>query len=228
MNSKTNHLYLHEELTLLALRDDKGTFASVWVQQAVGGAVLAELLLERRISIEDTKKALVNVIDPRPFGDPIVDECLEKLRTAKRRTSLKGWVSRLAGIKDLRQKVAQRLCARGILRNDETKVLLFFTRQLYPEIDSKPEQEIIERLREAIFTDREKIDPRTTILLSLASGADLLNETFGRKEIKIRKERIEQIVNGEMMGAATREVIAACQAAVMVAVFMPTIIATIT
>ncbi|MBI3463921.1 MAG: GPP34 family phosphoprotein [Planctomycetes bacterium] len=80
--------------------------------------------------------------------------------------------------------------------------------------------------RAAIFDDRATLDPRTVVLISLAHGAGLLDETFGRKEIKARKQRIEQIVNGELTGKATKEVIAAAQAAVMVAAFMPMIIAT--
>lgn len=220
-------LHLHEEITLLAIRDDKGTFAAGFVEHAVAGAVLAELLLDQRITIENSKKQLVDLRSRRPVGDPIIDECIDKMKTAKRRASLKTWVSRLAGIKQLRHKVARQLCARGILRNDEDKVLLLFTRQVYPEVDPKPEREIIERVQQAIFGNDRNVDPRTAVLVSLANGADLLTLNFGRKEIKGRKQRIEQIANGEVIGAATREVIAACQAAIMVAAIMPVIVTTI-
>ena len=46
------------------------------------------------------------------------------------------------------------------------------------------------------------------------------------KEIKQRKKRIEQIVNGEIAGKATKEAIDAMQAAVMVACIMPAIMMT--
>ena len=82
---------------------------------------------------------------------------------------------------------------------------------------------IVERLRSAVFTDHAQLDPRTVVLISLANGSDLLRQTFGRKEIKTRKQRIEQIANGELTGKATKEVIAACQAAVLVAAIMPAI-----
>jgi hypothetical protein len=45
----------------------------------------------------------------------------------------------------------------------------------------------------------------------------MLSEVFGRKELKSRKKRIEQIVNGELAGNAVKDVIAACQAAATVA-----------
>jgi hypothetical protein len=64
------------------------------------------------------------------------------------------------------------------------------------------------------------------VLVSLASGADLLRQPFGRKELKPRKKRIEQIANGDMTGKATKEVIAACQAAMLVAVIIPAVTST--
>jgi len=226
MMAKKESLFLYEEIMLMALRDEKGTVATGFPEQVVAGAVLAELLLENRISVEDTRKQLVDVINKRPVGDPVIDECLEKMATAKRRAALKTWVQKLAGVKNLRHKVARQLCDRGILRADEDKVLLLFKRRIYPEIDPMPEKKIIERLRTAIFTDHHRLDPRTVVLVSLASGADLLRQAFGRKEIKPRKKRIEQIANGDMTGKATKEVIAACQTALIVAAIMPAMIST--
>ncbi len=66
-------------------------------------------------------------------------------------------------------------------------------------------------MREAIFTDHSKIDPRTIMLISLANGSGLLRQTFGRKDIKTRRKRIEQLANGDLTGQATHEVIAAWQ-----------------
>ena len=220
-----NHLFLYEEIMLLALRNEKGTVATGYSEHAVGGAVLAELLLDGRIAIDDTRKQLVDIHSADPTGDPIIDECMERMTTSKRRASLKTWVSRLAGTKNLRHDVARQLCNRGIVRADESTVLFMFTRKVYPEINPVPERKIVERLRAAIFSDVIRLDPRTVVLISLANGVDLLGATFGRKEIRTRKQRIEQIINGEMTGKATREVIAACQTAAMVAVIMSASIA---
>jgi len=226
MMARDKPLFLYEEIMLLALRDEQGTIATGFPEQVLAGAILAELLLDGRISVEDTKKKLVNLLDSRPSGDPIIDECLEKMTTAKRRASLQTWVSRLAGTKNLRHKAAQRLCDRRILRADEDKVLFVFKRRIYPEIDPVPEKKIIDRLRDAIYNDHAKLDPRTVVLVSLANGSDMLRQTFGRKELKSRKKRIERIENGELTGKATREVIAACQTALIVAAIMPAMIST--
>jgi hypothetical protein len=225
----TKPLFLYEEIMLLALRNEQGTVTTGFLEYAVAGAVLAELLLDRRITVDKTRKTLVDLHNTQPTGDPIIDECMEIMKTGKRRMSLSAWVARLTGIKKLRYKVAQQLCNRGILRADEDKVLYIFTRKIYPEIDPVPEEKIVERLRAAIFSANDQLEPRTVVLISLADGADLLSETFGRKEVKSREKRIEQIINGEMTGQATKEVIAACQsAAVVAAIIMPTIMASTT
>jgi hypothetical protein len=218
-------MFLHEEVMLLALRDVEGTIApGTMYQYAVGGAVLAELLLNNSIQVEESRKKLVNLATPKQLGDPLLDECLENIRSAKRRAPLQTWVSRFAGMRNFKHRVAEGLCKRGILRADKDKVLLLFTRKIYPEINPEPERQLVERLRNAIFTDTTDVDPRIVVLLSLANSAGLLNATFDRKKLKDRKARIAQIVNGEMTGKAAKEAIDAMQAAIMVAVIMPAIL----
>ena len=224
----TDDLFLYEEIMLLALKDEEGTIASgAMYNYAVGGAILAELLLRQRITVEQSKKKkLISVIDTEPLNDSLIDEWLMKMSSAKKRSTLQTWVSKIANTKDLKHRVAIQLCHRGILKMDEDTVLLLFTRKIYPEIDPEPERLIIDRLQNAIFTDDDDFDAPTVVLLSLAKSANILPVIFGKKEIKQRKKRIEQIVNGEITGKATKEAIDAMQAAVMVACIIPAIMTT--
>jgi len=86
-----NTLFLHEEILLLALRDEEGTIASgTMYQYAIGAAMLAELLLSKRIEVEQSgKRKLVNLVSSTLLGEPLIDECLEKVASAKRRAVLK-------------------------------------------------------------------------------------------------------------------------------------------
>lgn len=222
-------LPLHEEVLLLALRDDEGTIApGTMYQHALAGAIVAELMLRQRVTAdEDDRKKRAQVIDRTPTGAPLLDECLAKMAADKPR-GLQHWVMKFSGIKNLKHRVAERLCDRGVLHEDEGTILLVFTRRIYPETDPRPEQEVVERLRRAIFTDQREVDPRTVVLLSLADAAGILKVVFDKKELKERKERIAQVVNGELMGKAAREAIQAVQAAIMVAAIMPAIITTTT
>ena len=228
--SRGESLRLHGGIMLLVLRDREGTVVSgTMYSYAMGGAVLAELLMEKRIDVEVVKKnRYARVLSPAPLGDPLIDECLAKIAGAKKRAQLQTWVTKFAQTKNLKHRVAEQLAKRSILRTDEDKVLGIFPRKIYPEVNPKPERELTERLREAIFSDIREVDPRTVVLLSLAKSADLLRLIFDKKQLKSRKTRIEQVVNGEMTGKATQEAIQAMQTAVMVACIMPAIIASTT
>ncbi len=222
-------LHLYEEVLLLALKDREGTvYATSPYQYALAGAIVAELLLGNRIGLSDPKKKRITLKDATPFSDPILDECLERIQKAKRRASLQSWVSRFSGLKRLKHRAAEQLCRRGVLRTDEGQILLIFKRKVYPEIDHGPETEITERLRQAIFTDREDLDPQTVVLVALANHADLLNKHFDKKELKGRKKRIKQITEGDAVGDATKDAITAMQAAVVAAAVIPAVITTST
>lgn len=213
-------LYPHEQLMLLALRDDKGTLESKASMHsyALGGALLAELSIHGRIRIDDTKKAMVDVADQRPLGEPVLDDCLERVVTAKRRARASTWVQRFANMKRLRHRVAAGLCRQGILRDDEDKVLLFFTRKVYPTIDPRPERELLDRLIDAVRGDAPTIDPDVALVVTVANASGLLAAHFDKATLKRRKDRLEAIADGDLVGAATKQAVQAAQQAAMAAV----------
>ena len=212
--SKSEQLALHEELVLLCLHDRKGTIISATSRFGVAGALVAELLLQELISVDmSRRRKLIDANNSRWLNEPILNECLQKIRTAKRRARLSTWVSRFADLSKLEHRIAEQLCRRGILRADEGKLLLIFKQNIYPEIDPGPERAVIERLREAIFTDTNNISPRTAILASLANASALLHPIFGRKELKPRKRRLKQLATGQLVGQGAEDAVNAAQAA---------------
>lgn len=218
-------LHLYQEITLLALRDDKGTVSIQNLVQILAGALIAELILKKKISTSEDKKRVVTLIDPAPTGDPILDECIDKLATAKRNARLQTWVGRFAAIKKLQHKAALSLCELGILKQDSDKVLLIFNRTIYPEIDPKPERVILQRLERAIFTPKINLSTEDVLLVSLADASKLLENIYGRSRLKPQRARIKQIVEGEAAGQATREAILAIQTAIiMTTIIVPAIV----
>ncbi len=218
------NLHLHEEIVLLALNDRKGTFYMRNYLPAISGALFAELLMSDRIQIEGKRK-LVNLLSREAFEDPLLDEVLEKIAGAKRRAALQTWIQRISTTPKLAHRVAQGLCRRNILREDEQQVLLLFKQKRYPEIDHGAEQRLIWKLQEAIFGINTEIEPRVVVLLALANAADLLNISFDRKELREKRKRIKSIVNGDLIGEATKEAVEAVQAAIVAAAMVPIIVA---
>lgn len=220
-------LFLHEDLMLLAFKDKEGTVTGgAMYTYAIGGAVIAELVMAQRVKIEaDRKRQLLTVVDSAALSDPLLDEWLAAITASKKRRQVSEWVGKIAGTRDLKHRVATQLCRRGILRTAEDQVLWIFTRRVYPELDPKPERELVGRLEAAIFGD-EDVDPRTAVLIGIAYNCGILPAVFDKKRLKERKSRIAQIADGSLAVGATAEAIEAMQAAIMVAVIIPTVVST--
>lgn len=226
--TENNSLSLPEEIMLLALHDDKGTTGSQSMYPyAIGGAVLAELLMRKRILLDSSKKKAVRLIHAKPLGDPLLDDCLTRVQDSGKQLAAQTWVAKFAGTKDLKHRLAMQLCDRGILKADKDKVMLLFTRKIYPEVDPRPEREMISRLRQAIFGAADHLGPRTVVLVSLAHGSGLLPMVFDKKDLKDRKDRIDRIIKGDALGTATKEAIEAVQAAIFVSCILPTVTTTV-
>lgn len=222
------NLPLHEELMLLSLKDREGTvLTGAMYHHAVGGAILAELLMSERIRFEARgKKQLVLLADGSPMGDPILDEWLQAIQEREKPRTAEDWVQRMAQMKELKHRVATELCRKGIVRVKEDKVLWIFSRKVYPELDPGPEREIDGRVERAILREKEEVDPRTAVLIALAHQTGVLKGVLNKDRLKKHKARIEEIAKGHATAEATKAAIEAMNAAIVTATLIPVMVAT--
>jgi hypothetical protein len=207
-------LRLHHELLLLCLHDEKGTnaFGSM-IETGLAGAVLGELMLEGRVETrpEGRKgKPLVTVVDHATLGDDVLDAGLRRLREATRRADLRRTVQGLARIKDIRARTAVALCRRGILREDEGRVLWLFKRRIYPTVDPAPERALVARVRAAVEDSGGEVAPRTALLVTLARTTGALKAVYSSRQIKAHGERLDALK--ELGGEGSRAARAAVEA----------------
>lgn len=228
--SKTMQLPLHEEVMLLALRDQKGTIDSKaqFYPQIVAGAIISELLLTGYIEISNDKKQLVEVIKEPLTGNDILDEALNKISEKRKAQSLKYWVTFLPGIRKLKNRIAQSLCEKGILDEVEVKILWVFSSIRFPELDSSYEDKLIARLDNAIFGEASEIDARTATLIALLKESPILSIPFDSKKLKTRKDRIEDISSGFLVSEVAAEVIQTIQSIIILTAVMPAIMVAVT
>jgi hypothetical protein len=221
-------LWLQEEVLLLALKDEKGTPHSSMYSIAMGGAMLAELLLNERLVLEEKPRKkplkpgkkpayLVAVDNPKQLADPVLDECLHRVVTSKKERSPQDWVTRFGQLKDLKRRVAVGLCRKGILREREDRILVLFRRTAYPTLDGAPERRVVDRLQDAVAGDSMDLDARTAVLVALANGTGILKHVLSKDLVKQRKDRIQEIGEGDIVGEATKAAVQAAQAAVVAA-----------
>ena len=211
-----NRLLLHEQLLLLALHDEKGTVASRggFLNLALGGAMVVELLISGHIQLvpRGKKSPLVELVHDEPTGDALLDAALEKLRKSKRRASITTWVSRLSGIRKIRDLAALHLCETGILASRERKILGIFPSTAYPELDHRPEEELIGEIHRVVTTDCDDYDESIALLITIADAANMLSVAIPRRELKQYKSRLKYIAENSPFpetGKATADAVAA-------------------
>ncbi|MEM7601998.1 MAG: GPP34 family phosphoprotein [Verrucomicrobiota bacterium] len=209
-----NRLHLYEEFMLLALHDDKGTVQIPYIEFGVAGCFLAELLMEGKLSMDDSYRKVISVKNDEKTEDPLLDDCMRMISESRKNRPLSYWISKLCRQPDLRHRIAGQLCRRQILRGEEETVLLFFTRRIYPELNPVPEREIVDRIRGTLEGDSSSIDEGTVLLISLVVRTGLLRQTIGKSEAKALKKRIKELTSEESVGKVTGQVIAGVTAAV--------------
>jgi len=219
-------LHLYEELLLLALRDDKGDVpGSAWCKQAIAGALLAELMLEERLSLSADGKT-VQVCKTDPMGDALLDESLALVRDQEKPWSLEKWMAKYASFSKLAERAAQGLCEKGVLSEKRSRVLWIFESCKFPELNHEPERLLLERLERTIFSDSKDVDARMRITLSLADKTGLLALHFDKNELKARREHLDALLEDEDLGLFAKRAIEAITAAIMVSTIIVPIVAT--
>jgi hypothetical protein len=209
MGGTPRELFLHEEIMLIALRDQEGTvpIAASGYPYAIGAAILCELVLRGLITLKETNaRTLVTATGSRAALDsPLLAECFRRIRKAPRRTTADRWIVRFASTHKLKHRVAKGLVEKRVLRADTVRFMLAFKVRIYPELDHEPEQAMLERLRQAIFDAAEDVSPRTAALVALTHSAGLLSIPFDKKELRSHKERIIDILRGKIFADADHD-----------------------
>ena len=188
-----------EEIVLLALDDKTGKFVDLpplAMDQALAGAALLELAFQNRI---DTDLTHLSLVSPKPTGEEMLDPLLEKIVTAKD------------------EKVLRRLVQRGILKQEEKKILWVIPGRRYPMVDDQEEREVRKRIR-SVVVDGEVPGPRDVVLVSLASACQLLRSVFTDADLLKYSARIAEVSKMDLIGRAVSKSVAEVQEAVMRAV----------
>lgn len=216
---------LAEDLLLLGLDNEKGTVSwdhSLALKYGLGGAILMDLLLQEKIDVVDQA---VTVRNPAPTGDTVLDAALERIRTASKAHGAKHWVKALGDGSDVKDQLARRLVAQGVLSEETHTYLRVLHQTRFPTSDSGPETSLRDHLREVVLAGAAP-EPRTLMLLSLAHVCHLGDVLFSKTEHNEGQRRITELVEGEQFGTAVGKAIAetvAATAAVTASVFSVTV-----
>jgi hypothetical protein len=182
-------LTLHEQILLLALTERDGSLLNdTRFDVALGGAILAELLLNGYAELEPGEgHPLVTPTRRKRTGDPVLDEALVEIHTATRRTTPERWVRRFAESRDMHLEVARQLCRKKALEEHEGRVRLIFRRTVFVTVDPERHEEVLDGIRAAAF-ENGKVDVRDAALAALADAGSLIEAVFEEGAMKGRKD----------------------------------------
>ncbi|MYH42033.1 MAG: GPP34 family phosphoprotein, partial [Chloroflexi bacterium] len=203
---RTIKLRFAEEIILLLLDDEDGTFARVpraSLDYALAGGVLMELALENRI---DTDLDRLVVLDATPLGDDLLDPTLAEIASDEGGDA-RYWVQRTANrSEEIREQVLARLVERGILERRDERFLWVFRSRRYPVIEGEAEREVKLRIMEVLFSDVIP-DPRDVVIISLAHACGIFDRLLSRQEVQSASARIEQVRKLDLISQAMSQVI---------------------
>jgi len=207
-----------EDLLLLLLDDESGKLQGTsFIEIALGGALLLELSTRGAVALTDKqtfRQQKVLAIDV-PLLPPLLADALADIDD-KERTAI-SVISRLG--RHRKPVLLERLEARGILRSKNDKVVGLFPRTRWPAEDSRHEDEVRRKIRQALIAQHPG-DERTGALLSLLSAMGIASKVIEIDGISKRdlNKRAKVISEGTWASEAVRDAVAASQAAILAAV----------
>lgn len=200
-------LSIAEEMLLLLLHDDDGTFIRLpdWsIRYALSGSVLMELAELGRI---DTDLERLFVVSEEPVDNELVNSLLHEIIREENDQNIRFWVERTAvHAEAIREHALNSLIEKGILEKREQKVLWVFRSRKYPIIDGRAEKEVKLRLFEVLLSDALP-SPRDVVILCLSHACGILNEILPRHELDRALDRIEQVRRLDLIGQTVAKAI---------------------
>lgn len=222
-------LNLIDQLTLLALDDDKGTLLadSTSYSYAIAGALVMELALDERIDLSGEKVVLK---DKTKTNDKIVDTYFEAIIESKKERKINYWVEKFGNKADkIKRDTIDKLIDNRILEKKEDKILWIFSYSKYPAQNSRPENQLRKRLYD-IIVNSHRPELKEIMLLNLIESCSLGKEVFGKEQVKTFKKRLKSINEydhlGDSISKSVKEICEAINA--MLIIMIATSVATTT
>lgn len=211
-NVERKGLTLLAEHILMLLYDaetGRPLFNSHEIDLILGGAVMADLIVQRRLELTEpnriTKNRTVVVVDTTPTGDRILDEALERI-AARRSTRSHVVVSRIS--KGVRDQLLERLAGRGLLVSDVRRLAGILPVKAWPAVDTSNTLKLRRDLQNVLVGEKQPT-PQEAAIISLLFAARRTRKVLGNPELDHRelKQRAKAIAEASPAAEAVRQAI---------------------
>jgi hypothetical protein len=198
-------LMVFEEVLLLSIHQEKGTFIGWAVDRlraGVVGGVLAELALMGRIQASDNHR--LRVLSDDPTEDELLNGVLNTLKESEKERKFGYWIDALNHDPDkFRKQIVERLIQKGLVAQEEDHLSWVVPSPLHKDLKASSKYYLNNRLRTIILA-QGKFEGRDIALLSVMRGCNLLDLIFLRDERRYASRCInELVVRGAMKDSLT-------------------------
>lgn len=213
------NLNLVDQLCLLALDDEKGSFVADSLSFAYGlaGAVILELSLQEKIKIREKK---IEINTHKKCNDDLLDHFLDQIRNSKKKRELQSWVKIIGEkLSYIKEETVKKLIDDGILTKKEEKILWVFSVDKFPTKNAKPENELRKRLNDILLNDRS-LELKESMLISLIDMCSLNKEVYGKEGAKQCKKKIKEIIENAQLSSDVGKVVKEIHDALMMVIVL--------
>lgn len=200
-----------EEVTLLLFDETSGTFSRVPHFPrifALGGSVLLELVLEKRI---DPDAEHLSVVDVKPLENELLNPLLNRIARADQVHNAAHWVRDAAShAEDTFKRSLICLVERGILAKQGRRTLGIRRAIRYDIIDPSAAGEPKERILN-VLSGTDIPDLRDAVLISLTDACGILQKFLSRREYHSTAKRICRIRNMDALSGTISRMLASIE-----------------
>jgi hypothetical protein len=204
---------LPEELLLIAVDAEHRAGCrsdAAALSYGLAGAVVTELLLRGAVRV--TERGVLAAAGP-PTGDELLDDVLVGIGASRLRP-VASWVRALAGRRvGLHQRLARRLLAAGVLRQERRRLLGLLPVRRLAVADQAALAGLRRRLRAGLL-GHGPVDAPTASLVGLVGACGLVDGLVARDERRAARRRAAAIGHQDLAGAAVAAAIREAQTAV--------------
>ncbi|MGW8251862.1 MAG: GOLPH3/VPS74 family protein [Anaerolineales bacterium] len=212
-------LTLYDELYLLSIHEDKGTYLKSTadrIKPGLVGAILAELALLGKIQSSENHRLLV--VEGSETEDELLNQVLAVLKETDKEHKFSYWINHLSeGLERIRRQMAERMTQQGVLYQDDDHLEWVIPAPLDPELNASSKFWLRQHIRNIVFT-QEDVDQRDIALLSLIRACGLLDLIFLKDERRYASRHINEMMVSVAMNSPVAQTIEEIESAIAIVV----------